>query len=424
MALKNQLTDAIGVDRNMVPLAQSNSPQTRCILTIDTAEIPLKSYTEDDSEPATKKPKLDHAKPKKPRLSKIHKCIQTHNFATKVQLICPSEIYSKTNEIWKTVNNDLIMYYKAKCALKHFFKGPFQTNSEKMRNKLSLVSLTKLDCENSFALVDNSLYVSLNPETYRRAGLTGKFDRPKKSSHGADKYFKQYDLYELHKGDGKRLLWALENTLTDVIEFGFAFQDLDKSLLSEIEDYFKLEAIDLEKSIINKNIQIYDNISTTIPEFVRPSLSTKFLNDDEKKNYDQEVLQEWAVQLNEWTQLVSLNSYCLQDDHIVDNYICSYSPQYSRRQPKVSGEKTSITVLTWSGGLIPRKYIVDLFNSMCSVKNSWATLSVHGYQDTPVSWGSRKHTCLTGGDNSYTIIKLEDSKNDALLLEFIDGGSS
>lgn len=37
---------------------------------------------------------------------------------------------------------------------------------------------------------------------------------------------------------------------------------------------------------------------------------------------------------------------------------------------------------------------------------TWASLTVHGFMDSPVSWGENEHGFLTGGENFYSLLLL------------------
>lgn len=39
---------------------------------------------------------------------------------------------------------------------------------------------------------------------------------------------------------------------------------------------------------------------------------------------------------------------------------------------------------------------------------SWAALTVHGFADAPVSWGTNEHGVLKGGDNFYSLLMFQD----------------
>ena len=37
-------------------------------------------------------------------------------------------------------------------------------------------------------------------------------------------------------------------------------------------------------------------------------------------------------------------------------------------------------------------------------ESAWASLTVHGFENSPISWGNSAHSSLTGGENCYTIL--------------------
>lgn len=39
---------------------------------------------------------------------------------------------------------------------------------------------------------------------------------------------------------------------------------------------------------------------------------------------------------------------------------------------------------------------------------SWASVTVHGFTDSPVSWGDGEHGVLIGGDNFYNLLMFPD----------------
>ncbi|XP_041847492.1 ribonuclease P protein subunit p40 [Melanotaenia boesemani] len=43
-----------------------------------------------------------------------------------------------------------------------------------------------------------------------------------------------------------------------------------------------------------------------------------------------------------------------------------------------------------------------------AVTGSWVSLTVHGFADSPVSWGDNEHGFLKGGDNFYNLVMFQD----------------
>lgn len=38
--------------------------------------------------------------------------------------------------------------------------------------------------------------------------------------------------------------------------------------------------------------------------------------------------------------------------------------------------------------------------------DEWASLSVHGFENSPISWNNSAHGSLNGGENGYTVLRL------------------
>lgn len=51
-----------------------------------------------------------------------------------------------------------------------------------------------------------------------------------------------------------------------------------------------------------------------------------------------------------------------------------------------------------------------LIGVLCSAsmdgKDGWAAITVHGFENSPISWGANAHGSLNGGENGYTILRL------------------
>lgn len=48
----------------------------------------------------------------------------------------------------------------------------------------------------------------------------------------------------------------------------------------------------------------------------------------------------------------------------------------------------------------------NLLSSSTEGGKGWASLSVHGFENSPISWDNSAHGSLTGGENGYTILRL------------------
>lgn len=328
------------------------------------------------------------------------------------------------------------------------------------------------------------LYLSLTRETYERAGLTAQAKKPASKSAN-QKYRLAYDLRSASSTRGQpmfdRLIWALENTITEDVAVAFTVTKSDNctplsldtpSLDTDTdtdtttsEEESKAPSImslfdtyTLTTTHLSITTTIYKDISPLIPDFAVPHdpqtlAAVAVFNDRpaEQATFEREITQEWALDLQEWVTLVALGSDRVAAGDDVDPVYCAYRPAFvksdelsddglhdklsdeqkkeQKKEQKEAEKKNkqkkekSITVVTWSGGLIPAGVVWNLWKALEKV-NTWAAINVHGVEDTPVSWGSREHTYTLGGENHYTAMKLSPGAYDYLLLEVTDAGDN
>lgn len=343
----------------------------------------------------------------------------------------PSEAYTKELEAAIVGNGgDCIPFYRATCPLSLFLDPAFMDVFIR-QNSCLVVSETRLDHDDSFAIANGKLYFSLTKETFERAGLTAQVTKPSTKSANR-KYRISYDLRSPNSLKGAsaqfdRLLWVLDNMLTNSIPFAFTMFD-SKGAPLQLDTFPEAKALftsyQLASSFVKCKTTVYEDISAAIPEFVvpdDPQSTTVTIPESEYNSFLREVHQEWALNLQEWLGMVSLGSDRLQAGDSIDPCLCDYEPAFV--DSSLKNRETSITVLTWSGGLIPSSHSWRAWQAIAT-SSSWASLSVHGVEDAPVSWGSREHMYASGGENHYTAIKLAPSAYDYLLLELTGGGDN
>lgn len=47
-----------------------------------------------------------------------------------------------------------------------------------------------------------------------------------------------------------------------------------------------------------------------------------------------------------------------------------------------------------------------LYSASMDGKDGWAAITVHGFENSPISWGANAHGSLNGGENGYTVLRL------------------
>jgi hypothetical protein len=151
-------------------------------------------------------------------------------------------------------------------------------------------------------------------------------------------------------------------------------------------------------NLVTPEITRSDNI--VLPNFVVPN------TDDLSETMANETVEEWATSCYEWGSLAILGSprICSRDD--IDSYLCNYSIL-----DPTEGQ-WAIATLTWTG-LIPMAWTLNLWKQLrdglpgCE----WFSLNVQGIEDSPIAWLNKEHTFHFGGENHYTIFRLEDGRS-------------
>lgn len=328
------------------------------------------------------------------------------------------------------------------------------------QNTAYVVSETRLDHEDTFAIVDGVLHLSLTRATYERAGLTqnnSKNKQPHKRSAGEQMHRLSFDLRSTESVRGQpkfdRLLWALENTpLAEHKAVAFTVTKADSSVPLELSETAQAvfakfgNGSALVKSTVQATTTVYDDIAAaTVPAFSSPrndpivqsALANMQHADSDSTaqaadNYSREAVQEWAMEIEGWLGLVALGSDRLCVDDEIDPYICDYRPPASSLagvDAATNKEATSVSVTTLRGGIVPPGLVWRIWDHVlqAAARKGWAALSVHGVEDTPVAWGSRPHSYTLGGENNYTAVRLVSAQQQDygyLLLEITDPASN
>lgn len=67
---------------------------------------------------------------------------------------------------------------------------------------------------------------------------------------------------------------------------------------------------------------------------------------------------------------------------------------------------------TYTSHLTSPEHLVTHLSSRCHLQqaqtNSWASVTVHGFTDSPVSWGDGERDVLTGGHDLYNLLMFPD----------------
>ncbi|KAK1875293.1 Ribonuclease P protein subunit p40 [Dissostichus eleginoides] len=105
--------------------------------------------------------------------------------------------------------------------------------------------------------------------------------------------------------------------------------------------------------------------------------------------------------LLEWLGAVDANISCENASSSFLSSLCCPDPQ----------TVTSALSVSVSGLLLPEDLQRILKQLRCHLEQSlstWASLTVHGFVDSPVSWGVSEHGVLRGGENFYSLLLFPD----------------
>lgn len=131
--------------------------------------------------------------------------------------------------------------------------------------------------------------------------------------------------------------------------------------------------------------------------------------------YTREAWKEWATDLQEWIAMVQLRADRIQANDSVDPYLSTYEVTNSVDGP------LKVVQLRWRG-MIPARFIKKTWKELAKLiqgisvlpQENWAAMSVHGFENSIISWNNRAHSSLVGGENYYTIVGRVDASEQSI----------
>ncbi|KAM9439155.1 ribonuclease P protein subunit p40 [Clarias gariepinus] len=306
--------------------------------------------------------------------------VSKHSFNYKLSLLIP-ECGVLPAEIAKVLNNfssyylvrDLPVYrLLEEDMLEMIKKGTFYALSYK----------TRLDEDNVFALFSKKLILSLDKDTYEQLGLEGK---PSLYNHRKPmRYVVTVDLADKSLAPGakryKQVLLCLKERVPLKSDFLLtdSHSDRDGHLKVLLSQY------------------TYENCRPTLSthnlrNLLCPSLQSSDLQGKKCSCTPEHFL--------EWLGAVNLNISC-------ENSATSFLSTYACPEPCSLVNQALLCTVT---GLIPPEDIFTLLQELRRYFDApkfalWASLTVHGFVDSPVCWGTTEHGFLKGGENLYNFV--------------------
>uniref|UniRef100_A0A3Q3XK43 Uncharacterized protein n=1 Tax=Mola mola TaxID=94237 RepID=A0A3Q3XK43_MOLML len=220
---------------------------------------------------------------------------------------------------------------------------------------------TRIDEDNCVALMPNGrLSLSLDKDSFEMLGVEGK---PSRFNHRTNcRFVVSIDLTDSSMAPGGRGYQRLHTGLRSRLQLKTDF------LLSHHPGDASLQAL----------LSRYDWSER------RPEISSRTLTD------------------LSCPDLQSCDSHSLLDtSHVVTSFL---STLVCPERKKTVSRALSVSV---RGLLLPQD-IHRLIQEIRLQLESWASLTVHGFVDSPVSWGDNEHGVMRGGENFYSLLMFHD----------------
>ncbi|KAG4300931.1 hypothetical protein PCANB_002586 [Pneumocystis canis] len=256
---------------------------------------------------------------------------------------------------------------------------------------LCALSMNHIDTDDVICINKGIIILSLTKETYEKAGLMGK---PSSFSKIPSRWNVTLDMRDSAMKRGKkgfnRILWSFENNFQR--EFSFRMTASNEDDIKIIE-----EVIGLSSDFVK--FQKHESGKIRCPSFSYPEKVDDL-------NLNKIIKTEWAMEIYEWLGLVSLGADRLNINDDCDPYISTYNLS--------NASEDEVITFLWSG-MISSGWILNLWLSLQNISDiPWLSLTVNGFEDSPISWENCEHGYFYGGENTYTFLKL-NSNNTAYI---------
>ncbi|KAK7159093.1 hypothetical protein R3I94_005434 [Phoxinus phoxinus] len=310
--------------------------------------------------------------------------VSNHNFNYKISVLIPECGILPAN-ISSVINSFSPYYLVRNLPVYELLEETFLESLVKKGNFYALSYNTKIDEDNSIALLSSGqLILSLDKDTYEQLGLEG---RPSQYNHKkAMRFVVSLDLTDKSLTPGtkryQRVLSSIKHRLP--LRYDFLLTkyntgaDEDKILSKLLSQYTYEEHKSAFSHHTLKNIPC--------PTLNPLDIQGKTLSCD-------------PHHFLEWLGAVNLDISCENAaDSFLSTYVCP--------EPKSSANQALLCTVT---GFISPENVFLLLQELRQYFDEpkftpWVSLTVHGFVDSPVSWGATEHGFLKGGENFYNFV--------------------
>jgi len=329
--------------------------------------------------------------------ARYREIITTHWFNHKMEVFLPSFDQTDTPFTFETTRDEKQHFYYLQTSLVHLLRPEFLKNAL----ELGLYGLSTgnwIDTGNCVCwLPQGKVIAALDKDTYQELGLSAK--RAKFPIRG-DRWTLTLDLAAPSFIPGKKLhervMWAFSERVSPV-ELLMNFKKNSNDI------YFPKEVSTVKKLSIKTKSQILPNLQ--IPIWDRSeieqelSLPRKGGNTDNRPEYTAEIYA-YVSSLH-----AKIFSYFDKTDDPNSHFVSSFCIEID------SVQKGQGQTISWKG-LISTEFVETKLEQLRDLVNRkifpWASFSVWGFEDSPVSWKECDHSVLFSGENDYTFVILPD----------------
>ncbi|XP_075878303.1 ribonuclease P protein subunit p40 [Nelusetta ayraudi] len=312
--------------------------------------------------------------------NRLSQQVEQQHFNYKVSLLLPgcSSIPNSLEDVLKSFSS---FYLLKNLPVHELLDKDFLESAVYQGSVYGLSHRTRLDEDNCIALLPNGrLCLSLDKDSFEILGVEGKPSRF--NFRTKSRYVISVDLTDSRMAPGgrghQRLLTGLKSRLQLKTDFLLAHHPGGGASLQAL----------LSRCVWTEHRPEVSKRTLT-------QLSCPVLSPDQQSCDPHSFL--------EWLGAVDAHISCENSaDSFLSSLVCP--------EPKTTlSEALSISV---SGLLLPHHIHQLIQQIRCYLEQpghqSWAALTVHGFTDSPVSWGGSEHGVLRGGENFYSLLIFRD----------------
>ncbi|KAI4218503.1 MAG: hypothetical protein LQ349_008685 [Xanthoria aureola] len=313
--------------------------------------------------------KFDFDQP--PSKKKPFSTILNQPFTHSAQVVLPEELYES---VWKDVSNKLQMlgYSRVTMPLSALLEGDF-FNTYIKAGDIMMLSEGRPGIDNLYSLKNGQLRLEIPKDLYERAGLVGEAIRDVGRKHMKTRYAIELNLRlpsMLHGKKGfERIVWAFKNVLVSAVTwlfYDFEAKPDGSTTTTQTEPLAKY----------HPTAKICEPIRTITAPVNFPEPIT-----GHSAPWPPTELEDRAVEMDEWLNLVMLQSPRVRPSDQIDPYLSRYTNPSAG-----SSDVRSLVCLRWSG-FIPSTWLRHLILVLCDqclrhdpATPPWFSLSCQAFQ--------------------------------------------